>query len=148
MVKRDYYEILGVTRTAEPTEIKKAYRKLAMEFHPDRNPGDKSCEEKFKEASEAYEVLSDDDKRAAYDRFGHEGLRRQGFEGFSGVEDIFSHFSDLFGDLFGGARGGRGRPRGGDLRVGVELTFAEAVEGVSKAVEVTRHVPCETCDGS
>jgi molecular chaperone DnaJ len=149
MAKRDYYEVLGVARNAEPNEIKKAYRKLAMEFHPDRNPGDKTCEEKFKEASEAYEVLSDDDKRAAYDRFGHEGLRRQGFEGFSGVEDIFSHFSDLFGDLFGGARGGgRGRARGADLRVGVELTFAEAVAGASKAVDVTRHVGCATCSGS
>src|SRR4029453_5541195 len=121
-----YYEVLGVTKTAEGIEIKKAYRKLAMDFNPQRTPGKKAAEEKFKEASEAYEVLSDDEKRAAYDRYGHEGLRRQGFEGFSGVEDIFSHFSDLFGDLFGGARGGgRGRPRGADLRVGVELTFAE-----------------------
>src|SRR5262244_2548996 len=148
--KLDYYEVLGVTRTADAGEIKKAYRRLAMEYHPDRNPGDKGSEDKFKEAAEAYEVLSDDDKRGAYDRFGHDGLRRQGFEGFSGVEDIFSHFSDLFGDLFGGgggrARGGRGR--GHDLRVDVQLSFAEAVEGASKQVEVTRHVACATCSGS
>jgi molecular chaperone DnaJ len=149
MVKRDYYEVLGVSRSADGTEIKKAYRRLAMEYHPDRNPGDKECEEKFKEAAEAYEVLADDDKRSAYDRFGHDGLRRQGFEGFSGVEDIFSHFSDLFGDLFGGGGGRtRGRARGHDLRVEIQLSFAEAVEGVSKQVEVTRHVGCTTCSGS
>jgi molecular chaperone DnaJ len=147
MAKRDYYDVLGVGRSADNGEIKKAYRKLAMEHHPDRNPGSKAAEERFKEAAEAYEVLADPDKRAAYDRFGHEGVRRQGFEGFSGVEDIFSHFSDLFGDLFGGG-GGRGRPRGHDLRVAVQLTFAEAVGGVSKEVEVTRHVACETCAGS
>ena len=151
MTKRDYYEVLGVTRTASDSEIKKAYRKLAMEYHPDRNPGSKQAEEQFKEAAEAYEVLSDADKRAAYDRFGHEGLRRQGFEGFSGVEDIFSHFSDLFGDLFGGGGGGgrgRGRGRGNDVRVGLRLEFAEAIEGVSKEIEVTRHVACATCTGS
>jgi len=150
MIKRDYYEVLGVARTASDGEIKKAYRKLAMEHHPDRNPGNKASEESFKEAAEAYEVLSDGEKRGAYDRFGHEGLRRQGFEGFSGVEDIFSHFSDLFGDLFGGGGGGRtrGRPRGSDLRVGIRLEFAEAVDGVSKEIEVTRHVACATCSGS
>jgi molecular chaperone DnaJ len=148
MVKRDYYEILGVAKTAETTEIKKAYRKLAMDHHPDRNPGNKEAEEKFKEASEAYEVLSDDERRSAYDRFGHEGLRRQGFEGFHGVEDIFSHFGDLFGDLFGGGFGRGGRPRGHDLRVGVELSFAEAVTGVAKEVAVTRHVACAGCGGS
>lgn len=150
--KRDYYEVLGVTRNADAAEIKKAYRRLAMEFHPDRNPGNKEAEDRFKEAAEAYEVLSDDQKRAHYDRFGHEGLRNTGFEGFRGVEDIFSHFGDLFGDLFGGAfsgaRGGRGRPRGADLRVELNLTFPEAVAGVTKEVEITRHVACETCDGS
>jgi len=149
MVKRDYYEVLGLGRTADGGEIKKAYRRLAMEYHPDRNPGIKEAEEKFKEAAEAYEVLSDDEKRAAYDRFGHEGLRRTGFEGFSGVDDIFSHFSDLFGDLFGGGGGrSRGRPRGHDLRVDVELSFAEAVAGISKEVEVARHITCATCSGS
>src|SRR5262245_37105799 len=152
-VKRDYYEVLGVTRTAEAAEIKKAYRRLAMEHHPDRNPGNKDAEERFKEAAEAYEVLSDDDKRAHYDRFGHEGLRQTGFEGFRGVDDIFSHFGDLFGDLFGGfAGGGRGggrqRNRGADLRVDLTLTFAEAVTGASKDVNVTRHIPCSGCAGS
>jgi molecular chaperone DnaJ len=148
MAKRDYYEVLGVGRSADAGEIKKAYRKLAMEYHPDRNPGSKAAEEKFKEAAEAYEVLSDSEKRSAYDRFGHEGLRRAGFEGFSGVEDIFSHFSDLFGDLFGGSGGGRSRSRGADLRAEVRLTFAEAVGGVTKDVAITRHVACETCSGS
>jgi molecular chaperone DnaJ len=121
-----------------------------MEFHPDRNPGDQAAEESFKEAAEAYEVLADDEKRSAYDRFGHEGLRRSGFEGFSGVDDIFSHFSDLFGDLFGGSRGGGrgGRARGADLRAAVRLTFAEAVGGVTKDVPITRHVACATCSGS
>jgi molecular chaperone DnaJ len=153
MVKRDYYEVLGLTKTADGTEIKKSYRRLAMEYHPDRNPGDKSAEDKFKEAAEAYEVLSDTQKRAAYDRYGHEGLRQSGFEGFHGVEEIFSHFGDLFGDLFGGAFGGGGRgrgrqARGNDLKVDVDLTFAEAVAGVSKEIEITRHVACTTCSGS
>ncbi len=149
MTKRDYYEVLGVTRTADGNEIKKSYRRLAMEHHPDRNPGSKEAEERFKEAAEAYEVLSDADKRAAYDRYGHEGLRQRGFEGFHGVDDIFSHFSDLFGDLFGG--GGRGRgghPRGHDVRVDAHLTFAEAVTGVAKQLDVVRHVACVTCSGS
>ena len=149
MVKRDYYEILGVTRTAEGAEIKKAYRRIAMECHPDRNPGDKEAEDRFKEAAEAYEVLSDGERRSSYDRFGHEGLRRSGFEGFSGVDDIFSHFSDLFGDLFGGGGGrSRGRQRGHDLRIDVSLTFAEAVSGVSKNVEIQRNIACATCHGS
>jgi molecular chaperone DnaJ len=149
--KRDYYEVLGVSRTADAQEIKKSYRKVAMDCHPDRCPGDKAAEERFKEAAEAYEVLSDGEKRAAYDRFGHEGLR--GGPGFSGVEDIFSHFGDLFEGLFGGRRpgggGGRGgRERGQDLRLDVELSFAEAVTGVQKEIEVRRPVACETCQGS
>jgi molecular chaperone DnaJ len=152
MVKRDYYEVLGVTRDCGASEVKKAYRRLAMEHHPDRNPGSKEAEEKFKEAAEAYEVLCDDDKRAAYDRFGHEGLRQRGFEGFQGVEDIFSHFGDLFGDLFGGfgrrPGGGRARGRGSDLKVTATLSFAEAVAGATKEVSVVRRIPCETCAGS
>lgn len=151
--KRDYYEILGVSRTADDTEIKRAYRKIAMECHPDRNPGNKEAEERFKEAAEAYEVLRDPEKRAHYDRFGHEGMRASGFEGFHGVDDIFAHFGDLFGDLFGGAFGagrgrGGGRARGADLRMDLELTFAEAVAGISREVKVTRRVACETCHGS
>src|SRR6478609_3341259 len=124
MSKRDFYEILGVSKSASQDEIKKAYRKVAMQFHPDRNPGDKVAEERFKEAAEAYEVLSDADKRAQYDRFGHEGMRAQGFSGFSGVDDIFSHFGDLFDGLFGGRPGAGGRRGGGErgavLRVDVE----------------------------
>lgn len=150
MAKRDYYEVLGLGRTAETTELKKAYRKIAMECHPDRNPGNKAAEERFKEAAEAYEVLSDDEKRQRYDRFGHEGLRASGFEGFHGVDEIFSHFGDLFGDLFGGF-GGRGRqrtPRGADLHASVDLTFAEAIRGVSRDLQVERRVGCETCDGT
>jgi molecular chaperone DnaJ len=152
--KRDYYEVLGVQRTATDVEIKKAYRQRAWEYHPDRNPGDKESEEKFKEAAEAFEVLSDAEKRRLYDQFGHEGPRGAGFQGFSGVEDIFSHFGDLFGDLFGmGGMGGFGgspfrSARGGDLRVGVELTFAEAVVGATKDVRVRRRVRCNTCGGS
>ncbi|HEY3352988.1 MAG TPA: molecular chaperone DnaJ [Polyangia bacterium] len=152
--KRDYYEVLGVPRTATDPEIKKAYRQKAWEFHPDRNPGDHQAEENFKVASEAFEVLSDGEKRRLYDQFGHEGPRGAGFQGFSGVEDIFSHFGDIFGDLFGmGGVGGMGgspfrTARGNDLRVGVELTFAEAVAGTTKDVRVRRRVRCETCSGS
>jgi molecular chaperone DnaJ len=152
--KRDYYEVLGVARVATDAEIKKAYRQKAWEHHPDRNPGDHESEEKFKEASEAFEVLSDGEKRRLYDQFGHEGPRGAGFQGFSGVEDIFSHFGDIFGDLFGmgGAGGGFGAAfrggRGNDLRVGVELTFAEAVGGATKDVRVRRRVRCEPCGGS
>lgn len=153
--KRDYYEVLGVGRTADDTELKRAYRKLAMEFHPDRNPDNKDAEEKFKEAAEAYEVLSDPEKRARYDRFGHEGMRGAGGAGFEGrgVEDIMSHFADLFGgafgDLFGGAgRGGGGRARGADLKLDLQLSFAEAVSGVSREVKITRRVACETCGGN
>jgi molecular chaperone DnaJ len=152
MAKRDYYEVLGVARNADSPGIKKAYRRLAMDHHPDRNPGSKESEERFKEASEAYEVLSDDAKRGQYDRYGHEGLRASGFEGFSGVDDIFSHFSDLFGDFFGfggggGARRG-GAARGGDVRLDVHLTFAEAVAGCSKEVELSRRVTCAGCAGT
>lgn len=162
MSKRDYYEILGVSKTANAEEIKKAYRKVAMQFHPDRNPGDKAAEEKFKEAAEAYEVLSDTDKKAQYDRYGHAGVSGQG-RGFGGggmnMEDIFSQFGDIFGeDLFGsffggGQRGGRGGQRsrgirGNNLRVKLKLNYEEIAKGVTKNIKVKKHVPCNTCDGS
>lgn len=162
MSKRDFYEILGVSKTASAEEIKKAYRKVAMQFHPDRNPGDKAAEEKFKEAAEAYEVLSDADKKAQYDRYGHAGVSGQG-RGFGGggmnMEDIFSQFGDIFGDdLFGsffggGQRGGRGGQRsrgvrGNNLRVKLKLNYEEIAKGVTKNIKVKKHVPCTTCDGS
>lgn len=163
MSKRDYYEILGVNKTASADEIKKAYRKVAMQFHPDRNPGDKSAEEKFKEAAEAYEVLSDTDKKAQYDRYGHAGVSSNG-RGFSGggmnMEDIFSQFGDVFGeDLFGsffggGGGSGRGRTsrargiRGSNLRVKIKLTYEEIAKGVTKNIKVKKHVVCTTCSGS
>jgi molecular chaperone DnaJ len=145
---RDFYEVLGVSRDASPSEIKKAYRRLAMEYHPDRNPNNPEAEEKFKEASTAYSVLSDADKRARYDRYGADGLRATGFEGFSGVDDIVSVFGDLFGDFFGGGRRRRGPARGADLRLDLQLSFAEAVHGTEKRVTVDRRVKCATCSGS
>ena len=146
---RDYYEVLGVARDAADADIKKAYRRLAMEYHPDRNPDNPDAEEKFKEASNAYKVLADPQQRARYDQFGFEGPRGQGFEGFRGVDDIFSAFGDLFGDFFGGAgRRRRGPARGADLRLDLELTFAEAVHGTNREVEVTHRALCETCNGS
>jgi molecular chaperone DnaJ len=147
--KRDYYEVLGVQRDAAEGEIKKAYKQKAWEFHPDRNPGDAASEESFKDASEAYGVLSDPEKRRLYDQFGHEGPRGAGFQGFTGVEDIFSHFGDLFGDMFGrGFGGGFRTPRGADLRVAVELSFLEAVKGTTKELRLRRRVRCEGCGGS
>src|SRR5438874_3184148 len=149
--KRDYYEILGVQRGAQVGEIKKAYRRLAMEHHPDRNPGDHKAEERFKELAEAYQVLSDPEKRQLYDRFGHQGPRQAGFQGFGGVEDILSHFAEFFGGGFGfGAARTRG-PRveqGDDIQIEMTLEFAEAATGCSKTVEVRRHVHCATCGGS
>ncbi len=148
---RDLYEVLGLSRDASASDIKKAYRTMAMKYHPDRNPGDCDAEEKFKEASTAYQVLSDEEQKERYDRFGFDGLRGGGGGGggFSNVEDIFSAFGDLFGDFFGGGRGrGRREARGNDLRVDLKLTFAEAVWGVQKEVKVARDVPCETCKGS
>ena len=147
--KRDYYEVLGVERTASDGEIKKAYKAKAWEFHPDRNPDDQAAEESFKDASEAYGVLSDPQKRQLYDQYGHDGPRGAGFQGFTGVEDIFSHFGDLFGDMFGrGFGGGFRTPRGADLRVAVELTFQEAVKGTQKELRLRRRVRCEACGGS
>ena len=141
---RDFYEVLGVGREASESDIKKAYRRLAMEYHPDRNPGDKGAEEKFKEASSAYKVLSDPNQRSRYDQFGPEGLNGNA-AGFRGVEDIFSAFGDLFSDFFGTTRGGRRQRRGADLQVHLELSFAEAVHGVAKEIEIQRQEPCETC---
>src|SRR5262249_21632804 len=149
---RDLYEVLGVERGASQADLKKAYRRLAQEFHPDKNPDDKSAEDKFKEAANAYQILADDEQRAIYDRYGLDGLRGRGASsgpGFSNVDDVFSAFGDLFGDFFGGRSGGGGRaPRGADLRVDLALTFAEAVWGATKDVVVSRDVPCTTCTGS
>lgn len=147
--RRDYYEVLGVTRTADGAEIKKAYRRLAVELHPDRNPGNSEAEERFKEASEAYQVLSDAEKRSMYDRFGHDGPRSAGFSGFSDVSDIFSTFGDIFGDIFGGGRSrGGGGGRGADLETQVTLTLFEAATGVTRDVKVSRHTACDECRGS
>jgi molecular chaperone DnaJ len=145
---RDFYEVLGVGRDAAASELKKAYHNLAVKYHPDRNPDDKSAEEMFKEAANAYSVLSNPEQRARYDRFGHEGVRGAGANGagFSGVEDIFSAFGDIFGDFFG--QGRRRAARGADLRVDLTLSFAEAVWGTTKEVRVSREVKCQTCKGS
>lgn len=161
MSKRDYYEVLGVAKTATADEVKKSYRKIAMQFHPDRNPDNKEAEEKFKEATEAYEVLSDTTKRQRYDQFGHSGMHGgQDFHGFSNVNDIFSHFSDIFGgssifdDFFGQTSSrGRGRRRstgtpGSDLRVTLKVTLEEIASGVSKKIKIKKHVKCETCNGT
>lgn len=151
MAKRDYYEILGVDRSADAKDIKKAYRRVAMKHHPDRNDGNVESEEKFKEASEAYEILSDDQKRAAYDQFGHDGVdpNRGGGAGFGGGAGGFSDiFGDVFGDIFGGGGGGgRGR-RGSDLQYNLELTLEEAVAGIEKKIRIRTLVSCAKCKGS
>lgn len=153
MTKRDYYEILGISNRATEREIKQAYRRLAMELHPDRNPGNAEAEEKFKQAAEAYDVLSNPEKREIYDRYGHAGL--QGQTGFTGVEDIFSSFGDIFseffgGDIFGGRR--RSRPprpaRGADLRYDLTLTFAESLKGTKKELTLKQLRRCQACDGT
>ena len=158
----DYYEVLGVPRDADEKAIKSAYRKLAMKNHPDRNPGDADAEKRFKQAAEAYEVLSDGDKRARYDRFGHQAFAGGGGGhaggGFSNIEDIFAAFGDIFGggggggfgDIFGGGRGGgrRRQQRGRDLRVALELSLEEIDEGVKKTIELKRNEACGTCDGT
>jgi molecular chaperone DnaJ len=151
--KRDYYEVLGVSRQASEEEIKKAYRKMALQYHPDRNRGDKEAEVRFKDAAEAYEVLHDPQKRDLYNRFGHEGLQSSGFSGFRGFDDIFSNFSDIFEDFFGfGRRGGqRGGPRpqeGDDLRYDLKVTFMEAAQGKEMEINVPRLEGCEECRGS
>ncbi|MCU0389898.1 MAG: molecular chaperone DnaJ [Thermoflexibacter sp.] len=154
MAKRDYYEVLGVIKNSSEEEIKKAYRKLAIKYHPDKNPGDKDAEEKFKEAAEAYEVLSNPDKRTRYDRYGHQGL--DGFSGAGGMnmEDIFSQFSNIFGgddNPFGSFFGGGGRQqvrKGTNLRIKLKLNLEEVAEGVEKKIKVKRQVACEGCKGT
>jgi molecular chaperone DnaJ len=147
---RDYYEILSVERNADGDEIKRAYRKMAMKYHPDRNPGNQDAERIFKEAAEAYEVLSDPNKRQRYDRFGHAGLRGATGHDFSSmaVDDIFSMFGDIFGDMLGGARGGRRAQRGYDLETQTEITLEEVAAGVQQQIEFTRQDLCETCQGT
>jgi molecular chaperone DnaJ len=148
--KRDYYEVLGVSRKAADDELKSAYRKLALQFHPDRNPGDKAAEEKFKEAAEAYEVLRDREKRALYDQFGHAGLEGTGFSGFGGFEDIFSSFGDIFEDFFGFGSRGRARSRvqrGVDLRYDLTLDFMDAAFGTETEIEVAKLEACDLCSG-
>lgn len=151
MAKRDYYKVLDVARDAPEADIKKAYRRLAMKLHPDRNPGDARAEDQFKEVKEAYEVLSDAQKRAVYDQHGHEGLEASGGAGFNPNEAFGDIFGDVFGDIFGGRRGGGGRSqvfRGADLRYELELTLQQAVFGTSVEIEVPRLAECETCHGS
>lgn len=160
--KRDFYEILGVSRNATKDEIKKAYRQMALKYHPDKNPGDKEAEEKFKEAAEAYEVLGDDTKRARYDQFGHSGVGNGGGGGgFTHdwtIDDIFSQFGDIFGGHFGsfGGFGGfgnsranqRATSRGSDIRVKVKLNYSEIANGVEKKLKVNKYVTCHSCNGS
>ncbi len=161
-MKRDFYEILGVSKNATQEEIKKAYRKVAMQHHPDRNPGDKASEEKFKEAAEAYEILNDADKKSQYDRFGHNAFSNgRGGGGFSSggmnMDDIFSQFGDIFGDeglgsFFGGGRRGGGSrgtgTRGSNLRVKLKMNYEEIAKGANKTIKVKKHVKCTTCQGS
>lgn len=158
--KRDYYEILGVSKSASDEEIKKAYRKKAIQFHPDKNPGDKEAEEKFKEAAEAYEVLSNSEKRQRYDQYGHAGVGGAAGGGFGGggfsMDDIFSQFGDIFGGHFGGggfggfggSRGGQHVNRGSNLRVRVKLNLAEIAKGAEKKIKVRKHVSCQHCNGT
>jgi molecular chaperone DnaJ len=152
--KRDYYEILSVTRTATEVEIKSAYRKMALQFHPDRNPGDKEAEEKFKECAEAYAILADTDKRHMYDRFGHAGLGGAATGGFdptvfTGFEDILGGLGDIFGigEMFGGQRRRSGPQRGADLRYDLEISFDESAKGVETTIQIPRNEACETCKG-
>ena len=161
-MKRDFYEILGVSKNATQEEIKKAYRKVAMQHHPDRNPGDKASEEKFKEAAEAYEILNDADKKSQYDRFGHNAFSNgRGGGGFSSggmnMDDIFSQFGDIFGDeglgsFFGGGRRGAGSrgtgTRGSNLRVKLKMNYEEIAKGANKTIKVKKHVKCTTCQGN
>jgi molecular chaperone DnaJ len=149
--KRDYYEILGLSRNAADSELKAAYRKLALKYHPDRNPGDKAAEESFKEAAEAYEVLRDPQKRQIYDQYGHQGLEGTGFSGFGGFEDIFSSFGDIFEDFFGFGTGRRSRSRGqrgADLRYDLSLSFMEGAFGTETKLNIEKNETCDVCNGS
>jgi molecular chaperone DnaJ len=153
--KRDYYEVLGVARGASDAEIKSAYRKQAMKYHPDRNPGDHSAEERFKEAAEAYAILADTEKRSLYDRFGHAGVSSAASAGFDptvfqGFEDLFGGLGDIFGfgDLFGGGRRRGGPQRGGDLRYDLEITFEESAQGAETSIQIPRQETCEACAGT
>ena len=155
MIKDDYYKILGVNRNATHEDIKKAYRQIALKYHPDRNPGDKQAEQKFKDAAEAYEVLGDAEKRQRYDQFGHDGLRGTEMHGFSTMEDIFDAFGDIFGgrsifeDFFGAGRTRTREPhRGASLKCDIEVDFVEVAKGVEKTIELTRREPCEKCNGT
>ncbi len=155
MGKRDYYEVLGVQKNATEAELKKAYRQMAIKYHPDKNPGDKASEEKFKEAAEAYEVLSNPEKKQKYDQYGHAGLgNASGFGGGSmNMDDIFSHFGDIFGDMFGGGYSSRGQRsrrvnKGSNLRVKVKLTLEEIANGVEKKIKVNKYINCSTCNGT
>lgn len=158
MAKRDYYELLEVERTATVTELKKAFRKKALELHPDRNPDDPEAEEKFKLCGEAYEVLSDESKRRVYDQYGHEGLEGRGYGGVHDMSDMFTHFQDIFGEMFGGMGGfggfGGGRPRrdaparGADVRARLTVTLAEAAFGAKKELPLGHASPCEVCHGT
>ncbi len=151
MSKRDYYEVLGVGRDASEREIKKAYKRLAMKYHPDRNPGDKAAETSFKEVKEAYEILTDGDKKAAYDQFGHAGVDpNRGGGGYGGQGDFGDIFGDVFGDIFGGGRRGgqRQAARGSDLRYNLELSLEEAVRGLTKEIRIPTLASCDVCDGS
>lgn len=159
--KRDYYEVLGVSKSSSADEIKKAYRQMALKYHPDKNPGDKDAEEKFKEAAEAYDVLSNQDKRSKYDRFGHAGVGGAGAGGFGqgfSMDDIFSQFGDIFGGAFGGGFGGFGgfggsrshraqRARGTDIRIRIKLSLSDIIHGVEKKVKINKMVSCSSCDG-
>jgi len=153
--KRDYYEILGVAREATDQQIKSAYRKLALKYHPDRNPGDHTAEERFKEAAEAYAIVSDSEKRSLYDRYGHAGVSGAGAGGFdpnafAGFEDIFGNLGDLFGfgDMFGGRRRRGGPQRGSDLRYDLEISFEESFTGTETSIQIPREETCESCKGS
>jgi molecular chaperone DnaJ len=156
MAKRDYYEVLGVSKTASPDDIKKAYRKIAIKFHPDKNPDDPSAEDKFKEAAEAYEVLSNPDKKQRYDQFGHQGLNGGSYGGGGmNMEDIFSQFGDIFGgsgspfeSFFGGAGNGRRVRKGSNLRIKLKLDLQEIANGAEKKIKVKRHITCDTCSGN
>lgn len=156
MAKRDYYEVLGVDRSATQEELKKAYRKIAIKFHPDKNPDDPTAEDKFKEAAEAYEVLSNAEKRQRYDRFGHQGMNGGGFGGGGmSMEDIFSQFSDIFGgggspfdSFFGGGRSRPGRRKGSNLRIKLKLTLEEVAHGIEKKIKVKRYTTCSVCNGN